>query len=333
MKSFRDRLLAGLSLAALVFGSPAALAVTVSAGAPDGTPHLLTELLFNATTPMETSQAATSTAPMTSTSIPTAELDQIGGTGWVIGAHAGGSVGVQATTGPAGTTVDALEGSYPQPSPSGGQYIWADFNIAQLSTRDVYIEFWAKMPLAKEGCKFVKVFGQRASSGYAANTTIATNYNGGDFGAIRQISFGDGTQLGNDTQNAINLNGSYPEWIGRSYGTAVVKTPQMSVFSSTAWGSEWHHFRIHIKFNTGTTMQNEVPNGEYYLEIDGKVYVDATDLYNRNPADAPINYVEFFGWAQTDPHAFQLWYYDIRISTGGFVSQPLPRPPANVRAK
>jgi hypothetical protein len=327
MKSFRDRLLAGLSLAALVFGSPAALAVTVSAGAPDGTPHLLTELLFNATTPMETTRAATSTAPMTSVSLPSTAINT---PGWSIGARNGGAVGVQATTGPNGSMVDALEGDYPVAG-NGGWYVGANYSVASLNTEDVYIEFWAKMPSQyKGGFKFVKVFGQSSSSTGYANTTFGAEYTASPYGALTQVSFGDGTNLQNDTQNVINLDGQYFQSIGRSYGTAVVQTPQMSDFPAADWGTGWHHFLIHVKFNSGTTSQNEVPNGEYYLQIDGKVYVDATGLYNRNPANRPIEQIGFFGWAQEDPEPFQVWYYDIRISTGGFMDTPLPNPPSNV---
>ncbi len=228
--------------------------------------------------------------------------------------------------------MDALAGAYPQPAPNGGEYIWAQYNVASLNTKDIYIEFWAQMPGLKEGCKFVKIFGQNLTQGSYADTTIATDYTGVDYGAIRQVSFGDGTTLANDSQNVINLNGSNPQWIGRSYGTAVVKTPQMSNFSSSDWGTGWHHFRIHVKFNDGTTAQNEVPNGEYYLEVDGTVYVDATGLYNRNPANGPMNYIGFFGWAQSDTGSFQLLYDDIRISTGGFTMQALPNPPTDVSA-
>jgi hypothetical protein len=306
-------LLVGLAVVSFVVASPRAHAL--SAADPDGTPQLLTELLFNAATPMTSSSIATGATP-----------------GWVIGAQNGGSIGVQETTGPAGTTVDALEGSYPVPAPNGAEYMWAQYNVASLNTKDIYIEFWAQMPGLKEGCKFVKIFGQNLTQGSYADTTIATDYTGVDYGAIRQISFGDGTALANDSQNVINLNGSNPQWIGRSYGTAVVQTPQMSAFSSSDWGTGWHHFRIHVKFNDGTTAQNEVPNGEYYLEVDGKIYVDATGIYNRNPANGPIDYIGFFGWAQSDTGSFQLWYDDIRISTGGFMTQPLPNPPANVSA-
>lgn len=326
MKLLRGGLIAGLTLASLATFLPQALAATVSAGAADGPVQLLTDLDFNSTTPLGLQvPAATIASGVTNGITPSAN----GTDGWVIGAQNGGAIGVQATTGPAGTTVDALEGSYPQPSSSGGQYMWADYNIAQLNTEDIYIDFWAKMPGAKGGCKFLKIFGDRTAASGFANATFGTDYTGVDSGAILQVTFGDGTDLMNDGQNVIKLNGSHPQYIGRSYGTAVVQTPQMTGFSSADWGNGWHHFLVHVKFNSGTTMQNEVPNGEFFLEIDGKVYVDATGLYNRNPANGPINRVEFFGWAQHDP-AFKVWFYDIRISTGGFISQLSPKPPTHV---
>ena len=311
MNLLRGGLLAGLSLASVVLGSTPVLAgTTPSAGAPDGTPHLLTELQFS---------SAASSVP----NVP----------GWTIGTDDGATLSVVSTPGPAGASVYALEGSYPLPAPSGASYIWAGYSVASLNTEDLYIEFWARMPGAKEGFKFVKVFGQHLSEGGYADTTFATNYTGGDYGAITEISFGDGTSLDNDSQNVIRLDGAYPQWIGRSYGTAVVQTPQMSNFSSADWGTGWHHFLMHVKFNSGTTAQNEVPNGEYFLEIDGKVYADATGLFNRNPANPPIDRVGFFGWAQSDTSAFQIEYYDIRISTGGFMPQTLPDPPANVKVQ
>ncbi len=268
--------------------------VTNQESAISTTPVLLTELRFSSTT--------------------------LSAPGWIFGAQHGGAISVQPTSAPDSSTtvVDALVGSYPVPT--GGNYIWANYNIASLDTEDIYIEFWAKMPGVKEGLKFLKIFGKRsATPPNYANTTIGTNYNGGDYGSIPQVGFGDGTGLINDTQNPINLNGNYPKWIGRSYGTASVQTPQMGSFSSADWGTSWHHFRVHIKFNSGTTAQNEVQNGQVYLEIDGKVYANATGLYNRNPANGPIQTIDFFGWAQTETKPFQVWYDDIRISTGGFL--------------
>jgi hypothetical protein len=330
MKYLRGGPIAGLSVAALLMSSmPLAQAATVSAGDADGTPQLLTELQFNSTTATVSTIGRTSTTAATQALLPNSA---VGVPGWAIGAQNGGSVSVQATTGPAGTPVDALEGSYPAAGAGngGGQYGWADYSVAALQTEDIYIEFWAKMPAAKGGFKFLKVFGDRSTSTGHADLTFAADYTGVDNGAIMQAMFGDGTSLVNDGQNAIKLDGSHPNLIGRSLGTAVVKTPQMSSFSSADWGTGWHHFLVHVKFNSGTTAQNEAPNGEFFLELDGKVYVDATGLYNRNPANGPINEIELLGWAQNDPQPFQVWYDDLRISTGGFMSQGLPDPPANV---
>ena len=311
MNVWRDGLIAGLFLGSLAIVSVPALSATTvsSAAATDGPVALLTELQFNSTT---------LNAP----------------SGWTIGANNGATISVQPTSSPGGggNTVYALEGSYPAPALHGAQYIWATYNVADLNTEDIYIEFWAKMPGVKEGCKFVKIFGQRLTPTNYADTTIYTDYTGASYGAIRQIAYGDGSTITNDSQRVINLSGTGTN-IGRSYGIASVQTPQMSFFSATDWGSGWHHFRIHVKFNSGTTTQNEVPDGEYYLEVDGKVYVNATGLYNRNPANGPINRIAFFGWAQTETQPFQLWYDDIRISTGGFASQPSPMPPTSVEVK
>ncbi len=323
MKFLRDGLMAGLSAASLAVSSPQGMAATLSAANPDGTPQLLTELNFD-------TLSGSGTSALASTALA---LSNLGLLGWNFSTMRGGSLGLEPTASPTvnGASVNALEGSYPVPG-AGGQFVVVNYNLASLRTEDIYIEFWAKMPGAKEGCKFVKIFGDRPTSNSYANMTFFTNYNGGDYGSIYQLIFGDGSVLPNDGQHGIKLNGSNPQGIGRSYGTAKVLTPQMGPFSSADWGTQWHHFRIHVKFNSGTTSQNEVPDGEIYLEIDGKVYVDATGLYNRNPANGPIHNVELFGWAQHDPQAFQLWYDDVRISTGGFLSQPLPDPPANVAA-
>ena len=308
MSNIVGRCLTGFSLASLlaVAGAAAASTSVPSAAAADGPITLLTDLKFTSTT--------------------------LSAPGWGFGSMRGGVISVQPTTGPDPSTgtVYALEGSYPIPG-LGGQYIWADYSVASLNTEDLYIEFWAKMPGVKEGCKFLKILGQNPNfSNNYADTTFALDYTGADYGALRQVSFGDGKTLSNDSQNVINLNGTNPQWIGRSYGEASVQTPQMSTFASADWGTGWHHFRIHVKFNSGTTSQNEIPDGEYYLEIDGKVYVNATGLYNRNPANGPIDRVEFFGWAQSEPQPFQIWYSGIRISTGGFVTSPIPMPPTSV---
>ena len=242
--------------------------------------------------------------------------------GWSIG---GAILSVQPTTPPpvSGDAPYAMEAQYPASGASGMGGPWANFTVASLNTESIYIDFWAKMPGVTGGFKFCKIFGTTNNPVGYANTTFLADYTGIDQGGILAVGYGDGSAADNDAQNIIRLTGSGSN-IGRSYGTAVVLTPQMKYWTSSDWGTGWHHFRIHVKFNTGTSSSNEVPDGEIYLEIDGKVYVDATGLYNRNPGNGPISYIGFFGWAQTDPQPFDIWYDNIVISTGGFVSDPQP---------
>ena len=257
---------------------------------------------------------------VTSDAIPTL-------TGWSIG---GAILSVQPTTPPvSGDAPYALEAQYPAVGDSGEGGPWANFDVSSLNTESVYIDFWAKMPDAKEGFKFCKIFGLRSGTAPdgtpyqgEANTTFATDYTGISQGGLVMVSFGDGTSLENDTQNVIRLNGQQGA-IGVSaqqsnpIDDAIVLTPQMGYFTGADWGTGWHHFRMHVAFNTSTQGQ---ANGEVYLEIDNKVYVDATHLANRNPANGPISYIGFFGWAQTDPQPFDVWYDNIVISTGGWAT-------------
>ena len=180
------------------------------------------------------------------------------------------------------------------------------------------------MPNAKYGLKFVKVFGQRSDTNYA-NTTFGLDYTGIDYGAMYTIGFGDGSSSSNDMQNAINFSGEDPSWVGRSYGKAVLNTPQKKLWASSSWSDSWHHFRIHIKFNSGTTQANEVADGEYYVEIDDKVYVDAKNVFNRHYSNAPIQKVAFLDWTQGGGYPFEIWYDEIKITTGGFFDKrPVP---------
>jgi hypothetical protein len=183
------------------------------------------------------------------------------------------------------------------------------------------------MPNSKAGLKFVKIFGKRTTSDSYSNTTFGLDYTRIDdgIGSMYQVSFGDGLDRINDSQNVINLDGTYPSYIGRSYGkTAIVKTPMNKNFTANNWGTNWHEFRIMVKFNDGTSAVNEVANGEYYVSVDGNVYVDATGLFNRHYAGGDISHVEFGGWAQGSrgvaQPAFDIYYEDIIITEGGFIN-------------
>jgi hypothetical protein len=259
--------------------------------------------------------------------------------GWTFGSQAGGSLTLSTNTAlNYNNEAGSLVGSYPSSPRSGGDvYVWGAYSLAALQTEDIYVEFWAKMPGSKQGLKLLKIFGGSSTSGNYANTTFALDYTGGDPGAMYQVSFGDGSTVGNDTANVINFDGTNPALIGRSYGKATVQTPRKASFSSADWGTGWHHFRLHCKFNSGTSAATETNDGAYYVEIDGKVYVNATGLFNRNYNNLPIDRVELFGWSQNASSAFQIWYDDVRITTGGFASDPssgststVPNPPSDV---
>jgi hypothetical protein len=236
---------------------------------------------------------------------------------WGFGAQAGGSVEVSTDTSQNyGGSPGSVRGTYP--TASGGVYVWGGYDLSSLDLSELFIEFRARMPAAKQGLKFLKVFGQDESGGYA-NTTFGLDYTGVDFGAMYQVSFGDGSSVANDTANVINFDGGFPEWIGRSFGTATVSTPQGALWASSSWGDDWHHFRLGLRFNSGTSEADEIADGAYYVEIDGAVYVDAQGLFNRHPTNGPIRNVELFGWSQNGSEPFELWYDDVCLSTGGFL--------------
>jgi hypothetical protein len=243
--------------------------------------------------------------------------------GWGFGTQSGGALTVSSDTnanymGSKGS----LKASYPVAT--GAMYVWGGYDIAALNTRDVYIEFWAKLPTAKQGLKFLKIFGQRETGKGYANTTIALVSDPGNEGSITQVSFGDGSSLENDTQNVINLSGTYSSWIGRSYTLgAIVETPLLSGWKATNWGDSWHRFRVRVKFNSGDSEATQKPDGAYYLEIDGKIYVDAQNIYNRHYLNKPIQKISFFDWAQNGTKPFEVMLDDIVISKDGFLSSPL----------
>jgi hypothetical protein len=248
--------------------------------------------------------------------------------GWGIGAQLGAAVSISTDRslnyeGSAGS----LRGIYP-PNAKGGSYIWANYSVSALNLSDIYIEFKAKMPSNPvRGLKFVKIFGKNLN-GYS-NTTFAPIY---DSGLFREVSFGDGIGTTNDTTRVIRFDGTNPELIGRSHGIAKVNTPQKRNFEATDWGDKWHHVRIRVKFNSGSSAETEVADGAYYLEIDGKVYLDATNIFNRHWSNGPIDKVSFFGWTQLvgEVAGFEVWYDDITISTGGFISTLPSAPELNV---
>lgn len=235
------------------------------------------------------------------------------GTSWAMGSNGGGSNSVVS---------GALQMNYPSmiAGSSGGIFNSLHFD-PQIGLNELYIKFDAKMPNVKHGCKFCKIFGYQNGGNYA-NTTFALDYTGGDNGAMRYIAFGDGTTTANDTAQALHLNGANPSWIGRSYGAGASVTHGGQFFDSADWGTGWHTFRLHIKFNSGTTALNEVNDGEISVNIDGVDYVRATGIFNRHYSNGSIKYIAFGDHTQSPAaspvSAFDINYDNIFISRHGF---------------
>jgi len=216
----------------------------------------------------------------------------------------------------------ALRMDYPaligDPLYQGGIYNGLHFDVPN-GHKELYIKFRAKMPNAKHGLKFCKVFG-RSGTGYA-NTTFALDFTGADNAGMHYVGFGDGSGINNDTAQLLYLNGSNPTYIGRSYGNGAVVTSGGAGFPSSSWGTGWHTFRLKIKFNSGTTAENEINDGEILVNIDGVDYVHATGLFNRHYSNGDIAYISFGDWTQAPfagSPAFDIHYDDIFISRHGF---------------
>jgi len=265
-------------------------------------------------------------------------FDKEGDTGkWDIGSQSGGEVSIskEPSLNHEGS-LGSLVARYP--TPIGGSYAWAVYDLSELNSDRIYVEFWAKMPEVKHGLKFLKVFGRNAGStggdtNNYSNTTFGLNYNSSEPGGLSQVAFGDGSKIANDTQNVVNLDGAYKNWIGRSFGTATINTPQNASWDSNNWGTDWHHFRFYVKYNSGDSAENEVADGELYAEVDGKVYVQATNVFNRHFSNGPIDRIELFGWSQGGSSPFEIWIDNITVSTENPLLSNAPKPPSNVIIK
>jgi len=226
-----------------------------------------------------------------------------------------------------GGVMDFANGYLSVQYPANGieMYNWWSMGVLDQQTSEIFVEFDARLPDNKQGFKFLKIFGENIDGGYA-NVTFGLDYTGIDHGGLLVVSFGDGSNTENDTANIIRLDGTDPSFIGRSYQTtAHVITPQNKSFSSTDWGTNWHHFRFYWKFDTALSVEEESnddingsANGAAYLEIDSVPYVIATGLLNRHITNSlNIRSVSLTDWTQNNT-AFTAQYDNIIVTTGGF---------------
>ncbi len=200
--------------------------------------------------------------------------------------------------------------------PTLGFYV--DDNAIVL--QDVYLQFQARFPTNVNGCKFVKFFGRRSEAEGYSNATFNLLWNTGEFS---DVLFTDGTDLEGDAARKLFFSGGNNSLnVGRAWGTAVISTPQNSSFDETEWGNTWHTFKFRYKQNSGTSSGNEVADGVFYVEIDGNVYLSATNMFNRNPLNLQgLEKIEFGGWSQDGGGVFDLDIRNVVISTGGFFTE------------
>ena len=220
----------------------------------------------------------------------------------------------------------SLKATYPSISRDEALYPWSGFDLRPYNTDHVYIRFRARMTKARHGLKFVKVFGQREEDNYA-NTTFGLDYTGVEsgFGSLYCVSYGDGSEIANDTANVILLGGGGNIGRAESLPGLSVETPQHKAFSSSDWSTSWHRFEFYVKFNSGKSAGTEKNDGEVAVKIDDKVYVEAKGLYNRHYSNKLIDRIEILGWTQTARGVrtpeFEVWYDDIEISLNGWLDR------------
>lgn len=220
------------------------------------------------------------------------------------------------------STAAIINGELKMTYPANAETNGLPFQTVDLSSynvADLYIQFKARMPNAKWGLKFLKIFGKVSTTNTPndtySNTTWQLIYGTGAFEAVQ---FGDGSSLSNDNASAIGFEGGVQGGLTARNSGAIISCPQSKAFLVSDWGTAMHQFKFRVKFNTGTSALNEVADGAYYLEIDGNVYVDATNIFNRSYQSGNIDRIEIGGYTTGNNPSFDIEYDDLIISTGGF---------------
>lgn len=211
-----------------------------------------------------------------------------------------------------------VRGTFPLGADGSGNVPYTRIGLPE-NTQEFYMEFDARFPSDVVGLKFFKVFGIQPEGIEVGSSNMTAGPNYSDSNNFDRISFGDGAGTDNDTQNAIMLDGtSNASLVGRGWATAQINTP-VGKFTPADWGTDWHHFKYFCRYNTGTTAETEIPDGAFYLEIDGVLYADIGGIYNRNWQNSQfINNVGLFGYTQGQASEFYLDRDNDVILTGGF---------------
>jgi hypothetical protein len=200
---------------------------------------------------------------------------------------------------------------YPVDSIGGAVYNFLNVDLAGKT--HVSIKFKIRMPSSyKHGFKIWKIFGQ-------PDPQNAANYCNSTFGALyptavmESVAFGDGTGEENDQQHAFRYDGTLPDWAGRNHELpgAVVLTSGGPNFEFE--DDEWHDFEYICKYNTGTTVGDEVSDGAFYVKIDGVMRLDATGVFNRHPSNLPMDSGHLGDWSQGATEPFVVEFTDVIV--------------------
>lgn len=209
--------------------------------------------------------------------------------------------------------------------------IYEDGQAPSEDIFEIFAEFDARMPEgAKGGIKFFKIFGIRTDDQgnvenqtlpNFANTTIGLWYTNGE---LQAVSWGDGEDpVNNDTTSIANLDGQN-HVLGRAESLgAEVTAPMGRAFGVSDWGTGMHNFKFRVRFNSGTTAQNEKNDGLAEVYIDNKLWLRVDKIFNRHWSNRGIYAVKFFGWANGPCPSFTLDYANARLTTGDWYKAPL----------
>lgn len=211
------------------------------------------------------------------------------------------------------------------PSHIGVGNVYNELRIPCGGATDVYIQFDARFPqAARNNPKLCKYHGIESPTENYTNITIQPT-NAGTFRMYR-VLFGDGTMFNkdpvsgtpeaNDNSTAFNFLNDEPWLFGRNEGVATVVQHSLTDFIWT--DTNWHTFKIHVKLNSGTTALNEVNDGEFYVEIDGQVYLHVTDCYNKHYSNNGFEKISLGDWSENFG-AYALDFRNVKGSLGGWL--------------
>lgn len=182
--------------------------------------------------------------------------------------------------------------------PGTGPY-WFGVNVGKFNRNAIFVRFYFRVDDPSGGSKFLKLFGKKDEPVGCANTTLMINYFHSD---LYEISYGNGSGTANDTQTVIRYAGAHSD--------SDVQVPVAEGPFDPRDG-QWHCYEFYMKYN-----DDNLRNGEYKVWIDGKLYVHATNVKNRNIKNsnefASVQLANYCNnnWA----HTWHLWYDNVVIA-------------------